>query len=35
MKSYLIFNEAPFLGKTKRFNVVSKKHGYALGKIQW
>lgn len=36
MSKYLIFQQCfNFKGKTKRFEVISKKHGYSLGRIQW
>jgi len=35
MSEYLEFNQIPYEGKTKRFNVVSKLHGDILGRISW
>ena len=35
MSEYLEFQQVPFKGKTKRFEVISKMHGYSLGRIQW
>jgi len=35
MSKYLKFKQVPYEGKTKRFEVISKKHGYSLGRISW
>lgn len=35
MSKYLEFKQVPFKGKTKRFEVISKLHGYSLGRISW
>src|SRR5207249_10513958 len=36
MSEYLEFVDVPnHSGKTRKVNVVSKKHGYSLGLIQW
>ena len=35
MSKYLKFKEVPFEGKTKRFEVISKNHGFILGRILW
>ena len=36
MSKYLIFQQQfNFKGKTKRFEVISKKHGDILGRISW
>ena len=36
MSKYLEFQqEFNYKGKTKRFEVISKKHGYSLGRISW
>jgi hypothetical protein len=32
---YLEFKQVPYEGKTKRFEVMSVKHGYSLGRISW
>lgn len=35
MSKYLIFDQIPFKGKTKRFEIISKHSGYVLGRIAW
>lgn len=35
MSKYLEFKQVPYEGKTKRFEVISKNHGYSLGRISW
>ena len=35
MSKYLEFKQVPYEGKTKRFEVISKSHGYSLGRISW
>lgn len=35
MSKYLEFKRVPYEGKTKRFEVISKNHGYSLGRISW
>lgn len=35
MSKYLEFKQVPYNGKTKRFEVISKNHGYSLGRISW
>jgi len=35
MSKYLEFKQVPYEGKTKRFEVISVKHGYSLGRISW
>lgn len=35
MSIYLEFKQVPYEGKTKRFEVISIKHGYSLGRISW
>lgn len=35
MNPYLEFKQVPYEGKTKRFEVISIKHGYTLGRISW
>jgi len=35
MSKYLEFKQIPHKGKTKRFSVISKQHGFPLGEIKW
>ncbi|MFA5048544.1 MAG: hypothetical protein WC516_05985 [Patescibacteria group bacterium] len=35
MNKFLEFKQVPYEGKTKRFEVMSVKHGYSLGRISW
>lgn len=35
MSKYLEFKKVQYEGKTKRFEVISINHGYALGRISW
>lgn len=35
MNKYLEFKQIPYEGKTKRFEIMSKLHGYSLGRIMW
>lgn len=35
MSKYLEFEEIPFKGKTKRFEILSKQSKYVLGRIYW
>lgn len=35
MSKYLEFVQIPFEGKTQRFEVISKTHGFMLGRISW
>lgn len=35
MSKYLEFKQVSHNGKTKRFEVISKLHGYSLGRISW
>lgn len=32
---YLEFVEVPWEGKTRRFNILSKRNGEIIGRIQW
>lgn len=32
---YLLFREAAGTGKTRRFNVLNRRGGFALGTISW
>ena len=35
MSKYLEFEQIPYEGKTKRFEVISKLHDVLLGEIKW
>jgi len=35
MSKYLEFKQVPYEGKIKRFEVISKNHGFILGRILW
>jgi len=35
MSKFLEFKQIPYEGKTKRFEVISIKHEYCLGRISW
>jgi len=35
MSEYLEFKQVSYEGKTKRFEVISVKHRYSLGRISW
>ena len=35
LSNYLEFKQVPYEGKTKRFEVISVKHGYSLGRFSW
>ena len=35
MSKYLEFRQTPYEGKTKRFEIISIKHGDSLGRISW
>lgn len=35
MSKYISFEQVPFKGKTKRFEIISKSSGDILGRVSW